>query len=127
MTIDRNILDGTLILKDTETGETVSIRESVEDGYGCIKPEGRLTGAVAHDLEDELTSIAIGCKNVVMDMRDVSHVDNSIIQMMLEVQHMVDSMDGEFILQGIKEPIMTQFVDMNLDAVFEIEGSETTL
>lgn len=121
MAINRIMRDGTLILENTENGECVEIHEKVNTGYVCIAPKGKLTGAIAHDLEDELTSLALVCRNLVLDMSGVSAVSNSVIRMMLDVQHMVDGMKGEFTLRAVRRNILSQFEEMGLDAVFEFE------
>ena len=121
MAINREMQDDVLILEDTDTGERVEIHETLGDGYVCIAPKGELKEAIAHDLEDELTSIALVCHNLVIDMREVSFIENSVIRMMLGVQHMVDDMEGEFILKGVNSGVLDRFEEMGLDAVFEIQ------
>ena len=91
-----------------------------------IAPKGELNGSIAHDLEDELTAIALGCHNIVFDMHEVTRIEKPIIRMMLDVQHMVDSLEGEFIISGIRSGVWEQFEEMGLDAVFDIQGFDDT-
>ena len=121
MGINREVMDETLVLKDTETGKDIEIRETVEEGCMTISPKGDLSTSIAHDLEDELTSAVLVCRNVTLDMGEVSSISNSVIRMLLDVQHVVDSVDGELKLRDLEVGVMSQFREMGLEAVFDIE------
>ena len=121
MGINREVMDETLVLKDTETGKDIEIRETVEEGCMTISPKGDLSTSIAHDLEDELTSAVLVCRNVTLDMGEVSSISNSVIRMLLDVQHVVDSVDGELKLRDLEDGVMSQFREMGLEAVFDIE------
>lgn len=124
MAISRQMKDETLILENTESGESIEILETVNEDHVRITPKGELTGNIAHDLEDELTAIGIACHNIVFDMGEVTMIDKPIIRMMLDVQHMIDGFEGEFIITGIRSGVMEQFEEMGLDAVFDIQEIE---
>lgn len=121
MAINREMLDGTLILEDMESGEKVEIRETEKDGRMIIAPIGRLSSVIAHDLEDELTSIALVCRHMTVDMSGVTYATSSVIRMLLDVQHIIDSLEGELVLTGLNSELMSRFEEMGLDAVFDIE------
>lgn len=121
MGINREVMDETLVLKDTETGKDIEIRETVEEGCMTISPKGDLSTSIAHDLEDELTSAVLVCRNVTLDMGEVSSISNSVIRMLLDVQHVVDSVDGDLKLRDLEDGVMSQFREMGLEAVFDIE------
>lgn len=123
MAINREMLDGTLILEDMESGEKVEIRETEKDGRMIIAPIGRLSSVIAHDLEDELTSIALVCRHMTVDMSGVTYATSSVIRMLLDVQHIIDSLEGELVLTGLNSELMSRFEEMGLDAVFDIEES----
>ena len=121
MGINREMRDETLILENSENGARITIRETVKDGSVCFAPQGQLTASIVHDLEDELTSIALVCTSISVDMRDVELIDNSVIRMLLDVQHIVDGRDGELVLQNVGPDVFRQFEEMGLDAVFFFE------
>lgn len=121
MGINREVMDETLVLKDTETGKDIEIRETIEEGCMTISPKGDLSTSIAHDLEDELTSAVLVCRNVTLDMGEVSSISNSVIRMLLDVQHVVDSVDGDLKLRDLEDGVMSQFREMGLEAVFDIE------
>lgn len=123
MAVNREMLDGTLILEDMESGEKVEIRETEKDGRMIIAPIGRLSSVIAHDLEDELTSIALVCRHMTVDMSGVTYATSSVIRMLLDVQHIIDSLEGELVLTGLNSELMSRFEEMGLDAVFDIEES----
>lgn len=121
MGISRKVEGDLLILEQSESGERVTIRETVSDGTAQIAPRGRLTMEMTHDLEDELTSMALMCRDVVIDMSEVQYISNSVIRMILEMQHMVDSRRGSLKIIGVEDAMWAVFEEMGLEEVFDIQ------
>ena len=116
-----------LILENTETGEALKIRETIAGGQARIAPEGRLTMETVHDLEDELTSMALICSDVTIDLEGVQYIANSVLRMILEIQHMVDSRDGSLKIEGVNESLWGRFEELGLEDVFEIHRSSPAM
>ena len=110
-----------LVLENPESGECIRIRETIHEGSALIAPEGRLTMEMVHDLEDELTSMSLICSNVTIDMGQVEYIANSVIRMILEIQHMVDSRGGTMKICIAGEDVWPRFEEMGLEDVFDIE------
>lgn len=110
-----------LVLENTETGECVRVYESIVDGQARIAPEGKLTLDLVHDLEDELTSMVLMCSSVTIDLTSVQYIANSVIRMILEIQHMVDSRGGTMKICIAGEDVWSRFEEMGLEDVFDIE------
>ena len=121
MSIKRKIDGDRLILENAENGECIRIREEIADGQARIEPEGRLTQEMVHDLEDELTSMVLMCRLVTIDMTEVSYISNSVIHMILKIQHMMDDQDKTLKISGVGDEIWSRFQDMGLEDVFDIE------
>ena len=121
MSISRVIEDDCLILENTESGETIRIRESIEEGRARLQPEGRLTQEMAQDLEDELTSMVLMCRHVTIDLTEVRYISNSVIHTILKIQHMMDSQDKTLKISGVGDSIWTRFAEMGLEDVFDLE------
>ena len=119
--VSRRIAGEMLILENAQTGESLRIHETVEDGVGRIAPDGELTAEMANDLEDELTSLTLLCEEIVIDMKGVSFISNSAIKKILEVQHAVDARDGTLLITGVGASIYKVFEEMGLESVFDIE------
>ncbi len=122
MAINREMLDETLILENTETGTCTKIKETICDDHVCVAPQGELTSYIVNDLEDELTSIALVRSSIHMDMGGVETIDNSVISMFLNVQHMIDDRDGELVIKNVKPDVFRRFEEMDLDQVFYFES-----
>ena len=123
MRINRTMKDDLLVLTNPETGEQVEIRETIEGGEAVITPSGRLTTEMTHDLEDELTAMALSCRRIEIRMQEVAYISNSVIRMILQVQHMVDARSGEMFLQELPPQIYAVFEDMGLDGILDIRTS----
>ena len=121
MSIKRKIDGDRLILENAENGECIRIREEIADGQARIEPEGRLTQEMVHDLEDELTSMVLMCRLVTIDMTEVRYISNSVIHMILKIQHMMDDQDKTLKISGVGDEIWSRFQDMGLEDVFDIE------
>ena len=126
MSISRTIQGDTLILEDSKTGDRVLIREKISGKSALIAPAGRLTAEMVHDLEDELTSILFICSKIVIDMKSVQSISNTVINSFLNVQHMVDSREGKMILIGVDDPVWEKFKALHLEEVFIIERVQQT-
>jgi anti-anti-sigma factor len=120
MSMQRTMDGDTLVLTDTQTGETVRIQESVSDGRAVIRPSGRLGMEVSHDLEDELTAMALMCREVVIEMPEVSYIANAVMSAILRIQHMAEGRKGRMLLKDMNEDIYGRFEEMGLDGVLEI-------
>ncbi|MBQ9015855.1 MAG: STAS domain-containing protein [Firmicutes bacterium] len=127
MSINRRIEEGCLILENTENGEIVRIRETIDGGRAKVEPEGRLTQEAVHDLEDELTSMVLMCRQVTIDMSSVQYISNSVIHMILKIQHMMDDQEGTLKISGVGDSIWSRFQEMGLEDVFEIERTQDFL
>ena len=121
MGINRRMEGDILVLENTETGECVRVYESIVDGQARIAPEGKLTLDLVHDLEDELTSMVLMCSSVTIDLTSVQYIANSVIRMILEIQHMVDSRGGTMKICIAGEDVWPRFEEMGLEDVFDIE------
>lgn len=110
-----------LVLENPESGERVRILETIRDGQTQIAPEGRLTMEMAHDLEDELTSMVLMCNDVTLQLQSVEYISNSVIRMILEIQHMVDGRNGSLKIRGVKDHLWNRFEEMGLEDVFDME------
>ncbi len=121
MGINRRMEGDILVLENTETGECVRVYESIVDGQARIAPEGKLTLDLVHDLEDELTSMVLMCSSVTIDLTSVQYIANSVIRMILEIQHMVDSRGGTMKICIAGEDVWSRFEEMGLEDVFDIE------
>lgn len=124
MGISRKMEGDFLVLENTGSGDRVCIRETIQDGQAWIAPEGRLTMEMAHDLEDELTSMVLMCNHVTIDMSDVRYIANSVLRTILEIQHMVDSRNGSLRIRGVTDHLWDKFVEMGLEDVFEIDRTQ---
>ena len=121
MGINRRMEGDILVLENTETGACVRVYESIVDGQARIAPEGKLTLDLVHDLEDELTSMVLMCSGVTIDLTSVQYIANSVIRMILDIQHMVDSRGGTMRICIADEDVWSRFEEMGLGDVFEIE------
>ncbi len=121
MSITRKIEGDFLILQDTEGGESTRIRETIADGRARLEPEGRLAQEMAQDLEDELTSMALMCSHVTIDMTGVKYISSSVIYMILKIQHIFEDKDKTLLISGVSDSIWTRFQDLGLQDSFEME------
>ncbi len=120
MRIQRTMDGDSLVLMNPESGEIVRIQESVAEGRAVLRPEGRLTQEMSHDLEDELTAMTLMCPEVVLEMPRVSYIAGSVMRRILEIQHMMDAKDGSLFLKDVPDNIYRKFEEMGLDGVLEI-------
>ena len=127
MGIVRKMEGNLLVLENSENGEFVRIRESIIDGQACIAPEGRLSMEMVHDLEDELTSMVLMCNRVTIDMSGVKYIANSVLQMILEIQHMTDARDGTLEIKSVGSDLWARFEEMGLEDIFDLEPAQESL
>ena len=120
MSIRRTIEGNSLILENTDNGDRVTIRETIDEDTAIIAPDGRLTAEMVHDLEDELTSLALVCRDMRIELGAVQYISNSVIRTLLEVQHMVDARQGTLRLTKAGDEVWNRFEEMGLEEVFDI-------
>lgn len=122
MSIERFTQGDTLILTSEEEGEVLRLRERICDKTAVIEPAGKLSSEVVHDVEDELVSMALVCDNVVIDMDKVDYISNAVIRVILDLQHLIDSRQGELRLRRLSSDVYRVFEDMGIEDIFMIES-----
>lgn len=124
MGLKRKMEGDLLILENPENGERILIHESIKDGEAWIAPEGRLGIEAVHDLEDELTSMALICSCVTLDLSSVDYMANSVFRTILDVQHTVDNRNGALRIRGVSDSLWSKFEEMGLEDVFDLERDQ---
>lgn len=121
MKIERIISGDTLILENESGEELLRLHESTDGKVSRAAISGKLINEVVHDVEDEMVALSLVSDTLVIDMKGVSYISNAMIRTILELQHLMDSRDGELILKDLSDEVYGAFEDMGMEDVFMIE------
>ncbi len=120
----REVLDDCLIISDEKGTQLLSIREVFEDGIMKISLKGNINMNVAHDFEDEMTSVVTVCDRIVVDFEDVDVICSVGLKTLLTVQQTLDDRaDSMLKLQNLSDPVLATFREMGFAELFEIEAA----
>ncbi|MDO4868832.1 MAG: STAS domain-containing protein [Bacillota bacterium] len=120
MSIQRIIEGDTLILRNDAEGEILRLRETMADRSATVESAGRFTGEIVNDVQDELVAMALASDKLVLDMKAVDYISSAMLKCLLELQHLIDSRQGELILTGLSEQIYEAFEEEGLEDLFII-------
>ncbi len=104
-------------------GENVlSIKETVSDAVMYIKLKGEIFQEISNDFEDEIMAAYCACKQLVIDLSEVTYMASQAMAVLLSVQQIVDE-DEEALLKfvNLSEEISVIFDDVGLTDVLYIE------
>ena len=121
MKIERIISGDTLILENESGEELLRLHESTDRTVSRASISGKLINEVVHDVEDEMVALSLVSDTLVIHMKGVSYITNAMIRTILELQHLMDSRDGELILKDLSDEVYGAFEDMGMEDVFMIE------
>ena len=107
--------------EDFSGEELLRLHESTDGKVSRAAISGKLINEVVHDVEDEMVALSLVSDTLVIDMKGVSYISNAMIRTILELQHLMDSRDGELILKDLSDEVYGAFEDMGMEDVFMIE------
>lgn len=85
--------DEILLLEDGQ--QVLAIRESMENGAVTLTLSGKLTGACSHELQDELTTLALMKQEIVLDFKEVSYLSSSCTRVLQTVETLCEKTSGD--------------------------------
>ena len=102
--------------------KVLSIQESEKESCILMEIDGELRSETAYDILDELVAMATVGANVLVDMKKVTYITSSTMQVFLTVQQEMDTLGkGSLTLQGLPEAIFTEFNRVGLTELLMIE------
>lgn len=118
----REVLDDCLIISDENGVQLLTIKEAFEEGIMNISLNGNINMNVAHDFEDEMTSVVTVCDRITLDFDGVEVICSAGLKTLLNVQQALDDRaDSELKLKNLRTPVMATFQEMGFAELFEIE------
>lgn len=120
MAINTIIEDGLLTFEQSSNEFVASMRETAFGKDVGIELIGKLTSELQHEFEDELTSLSLVFKRVIIDCNRLDYISNSILKSMLQIQQQMEAVGGELILKNVNESILISLKNMGLLDVLDI-------
>lgn len=122
----KRIVDGNYLkIMDDSGSAQLSIEEILEEQVVTLKLSGSITMNLAHDFEDELTSVATICSHIIIDFSGVDSISSAGLEALLYVQKIFDCRpNSKLKLRSISGPVQKTFQELGFDALFEIENGE---
>ena len=119
----KRIVDGNCLKIMDDSGlAQLSIQEILEEHVVTLKLSGSITMSLAHDFEDELTSVATICNHIIIDFSGVDSISSAGLDALLYVQKIFDCQSNSKLkLRSISSPVQKIFHELGFDALFEIE------
>lgn len=113
--------EGNCLFLENDNGETIVIlKEILQKKELTIEINGALTSDTTHDFEDEIVAFSIMCEKITLDFKELTYISNSVIKVLLQLQHMMEENDAEVIIKNMNEKVRTSFEEMGLEDVFYI-------
>lgn len=119
---ERRMKDKTMEIYDDHGEFEFSIEESVEDGSMLILLDGKIKNEVAYDFEDEVIAALSVCPKVILDMNKLTYIASISLQSLLNVQRLIDNMDGASMkLVHVSKEVMKILDESGFSDILEIE------
>ena len=118
--INRRTEGNCLFLEDVNGKTIVILKEILQGKELTIELNGSLTSDSTHDFEDEIVAFSIMCERIILDFKELTYISNSIIKILLQLEHMMEAKDGELIIKNMGDKVRTSFEEMGLEDVFYI-------
>lgn len=120
----KRTIDGDrLVITDENGSALLSIQETLEEPVVTLKLTGSITMNLAHDFEDELTSVTTVCNRVIIDFSDVEGISSAGLKTLLSVQQILDKRPNSMLkLRSLSTSVRKTFQDMGFVELFDIES-----
>ena len=120
----KRIVDGDRLLITDENGSALlSIRETLDEPVMTLKLTGSITMNLAHEFEDELTSVITVCSRVIIDFSNLESISSAGLKALLSAQQILDKRPNSMLkLRSLSVPVQKMFQDMGFIELFDIEN-----
>ena len=120
----KRTIDGDrLVITDENGSAMLSIQETLEEPAVTLRLAGSITMNLAHDFEDELTSVTTVCNRVILDFSDVDSISSAGLKTLLSTQQILDKRPNSMLkLRSLSAPVRKTFQDMGFVELFDIES-----
>lgn len=113
--------DEILLLEDGQ--QVLAIRESKENSVVTLALKGKLTAACKHELEDELTTLALLKQEIILDFSEITYLSNSCTRVLQAAETLCESTSGDCLrLVHVPKSI---YARMEQDGVADLLDIET--
>ena len=100
----------------------MSLSEKLIDGKINIKVSGEILNEVAHEFEDELFAAFSVCKDVKIDLSNVTYIASIALSALLSVQQIIDEREySTLVISGLSSEIKEIFETSGFFDIFTIE------
>lgn len=122
--MQKRTVDGDwLVITDEEGQPLLSIQETLAEPAVTLNLKGSITMSLAHEFEDELTSVATVCSRIIIDFSEVDSISSAGLETLLSVQRILDQRPNSMLkLCALSQPVRKTFQDMGFLELFEIEN-----
>ncbi len=110
----------------TENGAVVlSIAESVSGDLIEVLLEGNLRNDTKHFFGDELKSLILLKRDLVIDMKGVTYLSSACSEVLLNIQRTIDETEGgSMFLRNVPDAILKDMKESGLSELIMIENPE---
>ena len=119
----RRVNNNVLEICDENNEMILSIAEEINpQGKMIITLNGEVRNEVAHEFEDEIMAALSVCKNIELNMKNVSYIASMALKCLLSIQQMIDEMNGSsMVLTNVSQEVMTILKESGFSEILEIE------
>lgn len=120
--INRIVNDDGLKLEDENGTLLLLIKEKINNKIANVEVEGKISSKVSHDFEDEISSIAIMCDNVLLNLEKVETISSNGFKALLNIQQILDKrLNTSLKLNGVGRKLKKEFEEIGFWELFNIE------
>ena len=101
--------------------ERARIKEIVENDCVVFQLFGVFSGETTHDLLDELISVSMSKKDIVLDMEKVQYISSSVLEVFLRVEKKAESNKKTLKFIKVNQNIFDEFKKNGMHELFDIE------
>lgn len=121
MSVKRVVKGDSLIIIDENDRLLLSIQEDIREQEAQIVLKGEITFQVAHEFEDELTSVASICNFVTVDLSGVTFISSAGLKILLSIQQVMENKNNSlFQLKALSGQLISTFQETGFSELFEI-------
>ena len=119
----RRVNNNVLEICDENNEKILSIAEEMNNqGKMIITLDGEVRNEVAHEFEDEIMAALSVCKNIELNMKNVSYIASMALKCLLSIQQMIDEMNGSsMVLNNVSAEVMRILKESGFSEILEIE------
>ncbi len=96
----------------------LTIKSELTPQHGFIRIAGRIDTVTSVQLDEVISGVILENNIIVLDLTEVDYLSSSAFRIFIKYQKQCRMEDGQVIMQGVQQPLMSLFKISGFDRLF---------